>query len=99
MRLWLSFFRRFWTNLLTTIGVGGSQPTAATPAGPASESGANIVTMLAPMHGPVIKQSASELIREYRQWLEEQAKVASTSTVAVLYASAYGNTASLAQVR
>ncbi len=51
------------------------------------------------MHGPAVRGSLTQLLVEYRNWLNEQIKAADQACVAVLYASAYGNTASLAQVR
>jgi flavorubredoxin/flavin reductase (DIM6/NTAB) family NADH-FMN oxidoreductase RutF len=46
-------------------------------------------------HGPLVRYSLIYLTQSYRQWLEQQ-KTQET-TVALLYASAYGNTATLAQ--
>ena len=47
----------------------------------------------APGHGPVVRYSRSRLTYDYRQWCQQQQK---QLTVALLYASAYGNTATLA---
>ncbi|KAL4448068.1 hypothetical protein ABPG75_005287 [Micractinium tetrahymenae] len=55
------------------------------------------VSAIAPMHGPVVRQSLTELVRRYGEWTKQQLEAAATASVAVLYASAYGNTASLAQ--
>ena len=55
------------------------------------------VSYICPIHGPVIKSNVTQLYRKYREWTDEQIKLVDTSSVAVLYASAYGNTASLAQ--
>eukprot|EP00877_Chromochloris_zofingiensis_P001128 jgi/Chrzof1/11015/Cz05g20140.t1 len=52
---------------------------------------------LAPQHGPVVKTTISQLVYEYRKWAEQQVAAMRTSNVAVMYASAYGNTAALAQ--
>ena len=52
---------------------------------------------ICPLHGPVIKSGKNELVREYLQWLETQAKRADQFAVAVIYASAYGNTSAMAQ--
>ena len=46
-------------------------------------------------HGPLVRYSLIELTQAYRQWTEQQ-KSQETS-VALIYASAYGNTATLAQ--
>ncbi|GAB4823919.1 hypothetical protein N2152v2_010965 [Parachlorella kessleri] len=55
------------------------------------------IVAICPMHGPVVKNSINELLSRYAEWTEAQIKAASDGYVAVLYASAYGNTASLAQ--
>lgn len=55
------------------------------------------VSYICPIHGPVIKSSITELCRKYKDWTLEQVKMVDSSNVAVLYASAYGNTAALAQ--
>ena len=39
-----------------------------------------------------------QLVGEYRSWVEQQLKASDVASVAVLYASAYGNTSALAQV-
>jgi len=49
----------------------------------------------APGHGPIARYGTRELTRNYRHWCEAQKK--QTSTVALLYASAYGNTATIGQ--
>lgn len=49
----------------------------------------------APGHGPIARFGARELTRNYRHWSEAQKK--QTATVALLYASAYGNTATIGQ--
>jgi flavorubredoxin/flavin reductase (DIM6/NTAB) family NADH-FMN oxidoreductase RutF len=49
----------------------------------------------APGHGPVVRYSLSRLTYDYRQWCQEQKT--QELRVALLYASAYGNTAILAQ--
>lgn len=91
--------------------VGGTKKTArATPTPTASSSvkstasssssscSGRSVSALLPMHGPVVTTAVSQLTCEYRSWAEAQVKAASTSCATVLYASAYGNTAALAQV-
>lgn len=55
------------------------------------------VTALLPLHGPVVASSMAELLRKYREWAEEQVRAATKGLAAVFYASAYGNTAALAQ--
>jgi flavorubredoxin/flavin reductase (DIM6/NTAB) family NADH-FMN oxidoreductase RutF len=46
-------------------------------------------------HGPLVRYSLLQLTQDYRQWCEQQ-KTTET-TVALIYASAYGNTAVLGQ--
>ena len=72
--------------------VPATDPTAAL-------AGSRSVSCLLPMHGPVVSSAVAQLTREYRAWTEAQVKAASTACAVVLYASAYGNTAALAQVR
>ncbi len=48
-----------------------------------------------PSHGPLVRDGMTELTKEYRKWSARQSD--RDLTVALLYASAYGNTASLAQ--
>lgn len=55
------------------------------------------VATLCPMHGPLVRGGLSELLSRYIEWTEAQVKASSEGFVAVMYASAYGNTASLAQ--
>jgi len=62
-----------------------------------TSSRARVVRQLAPMHGVVVRSNVTELVREYREWTEKQIKAADEATVAVIYASAYGNTTALAQ--
>jgi flavorubredoxin/flavin reductase (DIM6/NTAB) family NADH-FMN oxidoreductase RutF len=53
------------------------------------------VRMYAPVHGPLIHYGLLELNKAYQQW--SQAHTNREIRVALLYASAYGNTATLAQ--
>ncbi|MFM7577667.1 MAG: flavin reductase, partial [Microcystaceae cyanobacterium] len=48
-----------------------------------------------PSHGPLVKYSLSALTLQYQQWLSQQKS--QSLTVALVYASAYGNTTTLAQ--
>jgi flavorubredoxin/flavin reductase (DIM6/NTAB) family NADH-FMN oxidoreductase RutF len=50
--------------------------------------------LYAPAHGPLIKYSLSRFCYDYRQWCQEQTQ--QELKVALLYASAYGNTATIA---
>jgi flavorubredoxin/flavin reductase (DIM6/NTAB) family NADH-FMN oxidoreductase RutF len=51
--------------------------------------------MYATGHGPIVRYGLIELTKGYRQWCQQQTSL--DTTVALLYASAYGNTATLAQ--
>lgn len=53
------------------------------------------VKLSAPGHGPVVRYSLSRLFHDYRTWSQQQQD--QDMTVALIYASAYGNTATLAQ--
>ncbi len=50
---------------------------------------------IAPGHGPVVRYGPHELFQSYRDW--SQAQTAQDLSVALIYASAYGNTATIAQ--
>ncbi len=52
------------------------------------------IQTIAPVHGPAIEASWRSLFNDYRRWGEE--KQQSKLNVALLFASAYGNTASIA---
>lgn len=51
--------------------------------------------LYAPGHGPLVRYGLIELTQDYERWSQAQKNQA--TTVALLYASAYGNTATLAQ--
>ncbi len=53
------------------------------------------VRLYATGHGPLVRYGLIELTQAYRQWSQQQ--TTQDTTVALLYASAYGNTATLAQ--
>ncbi len=53
------------------------------------------VKLYAPGHGPIVRYSKSRLTHDYQQWSQQQQE--KDLTVALIYASAYGNTATLAQ--
>ena len=52
------------------------------------------IRTIAPGHGPAISESWRSLLADYRRWGESQGR--SAVTVALLFASAYGNTAAIA---
>ncbi|CAM6110251.1 unnamed protein product [Calypogeia fissa] len=62
-----------------------------------AEKGAVVTAAICPLHGPIVRTSLTELVREYDEWTRDKVKQSSDSTVAVIYASAYGMTATLAQ--
>lgn len=51
--------------------------------------------LYAPNHGPIVRHGLHELQHSYRTWAQQQAT--QEVTVALIYASAYGNTGALAQ--
>lgn len=51
--------------------------------------------MYATGHGPIVRYGLIELTHAYREWIQQQASA--DLTVSLIYASAYGNTATLAQ--
>jgi flavorubredoxin/flavin reductase (DIM6/NTAB) family NADH-FMN oxidoreductase RutF len=53
------------------------------------------VRLYATGHGPLVRYALIELTQAYRTWSQQQTEL--DTTVALLYASAYGNTATLAQ--
>ena len=79
-----SAFLRRWTGLAPSVAPQASterpRPTA----------------LLAPIHGPVVKSSVSHLVEEYLTWAREIKARLAEGKVAVLFASAYGNTAAIA---
>ncbi len=52
------------------------------------------IRTIAPAHGPAVDQSWRSLLADYRRWGRRQEQA--TASVALLYASAYGNTAAIA---
>ncbi|TAE61790.1 MAG: flavin oxidoreductase [Nostocales cyanobacterium] len=62
----------------------------------ALEKFANLpVRLYAPGHGPLVRYALQELTDSYKQWIKQQTNA--DMSVALIYASAYGNTATLAQ--
>ncbi len=53
------------------------------------------ISMVAPNHGPILRYGLRQVMQHYRVW--SQAQQLRTLSVAILYASAYGNTAAMAQ--
>jgi flavorubredoxin/flavin reductase (DIM6/NTAB) family NADH-FMN oxidoreductase RutF len=71
---------------------GGGDAAALSAAAPATAAAA-----VAPLHGPVVRSARAELAREYREWVNAQIAKADDFSIAVIYASAYGNTSAMAQ--
>lgn len=67
------------------------------PPGGAAPADKLQVSVICPLHGPIIRTSTSEVLREYREWTRKQLEATRNGSIAVIYASAYGNTAALAQ--
>lgn len=92
---------QFFNALLTSWGAMVGEITRGSKAAAKASWQPQVASMfayaLAPQHGPVIRTSLSRLVVEYRKWTEEQVAALSRSNVVVMYASAYGNTAALAQ--
>jgi flavorubredoxin len=89
----LASLAEMWTKALRTITYG---PDAAKPTNGAPAD-ALLTFAVAPQHGPVVRTCLSQLVREYSAWAAAQVEALAASSVAVMYASAYGNTAALAQ--
>ncbi len=53
------------------------------------------IRLYATGHGPLVRYGLIDLTKAYRQWSQQQSS--QDTTVALIYASAYGNTATLAQ--
>jgi flavorubredoxin/flavin reductase (DIM6/NTAB) family NADH-FMN oxidoreductase RutF len=51
--------------------------------------------LYAPNHGPLVRYGLIDLTKTYREWITQQ--TSQETSVALIYASAYGNTATLAQ--
>jgi len=81
----LPFFKRGSTRLAIP------PPMAALP-----PSSGMAVHTLAPLHGPVVRRAAAELVAQYKQMAAAQVTAQGAACVAVIYASAYGNTGALA---
>ena len=56
-----------------------------------------VASVICPAHGPVVSSSVTELVREYGSWTNKQTSAADKTSVAIIYASAYGNTGAMAQ--
>jgi flavorubredoxin/flavin reductase (DIM6/NTAB) family NADH-FMN oxidoreductase RutF len=75
-----------------------AQPPSDAPhtAAPSAPGTGLAVHTLAPLHGPVVRRAASELVSRYGAWSAAQLSAVDAASVACIYASAYGNTGALA---
>lgn len=71
--------------------------TSTTISGSLKAEGVLVTAAICPIHGPIIQYTLTELVREYKAWTKQRLKRTDEATIAVIYASAYGNTAALAQ--
>lgn len=83
-------------KMMPMAGAAVAEPGKMAPPPPMPE-GPLPVGAICPLHGPILRTSVSELMREYREWTELQITASKKASIAVIYASAYGNTAALAQ--
>ncbi|XP_057817731.2 uncharacterized protein LOC131030829 isoform X1 [Cryptomeria japonica] len=71
--------------------------TSTAISGSLKAEGVFITAAICPIHGPIVQYTLTELVREYKAWTKQRLKQTDEATIAVIYASAYGNTAALAQ--
>lgn len=64
---------------------------------PLRTEGVFVTAAICPIHGPIVRYTLTELVREYNDWTNQRLRQTDETTIAVIYASAYGNTAALAQ--
>ena len=82
---------------LPFLGGRPQQQPDALQAAPSTPAAAGLVVhTLAPLHGPVVRRAASELVSRYGLWAGAQLQAVDAASVACIYASAYGNTGALA---
>ena len=62
-----------------------------------SQAFEGVAKTICPAHGPVVASSVTELYREYVEWCKMQTSAGDNLSVAIIYASAYGNTGAMAQ--
>ncbi|KAK3278939.1 hypothetical protein CYMTET_13162 [Cymbomonas tetramitiformis] len=67
------------------------------PVKPTLETNSTDVRVLCPKHGPMVKEQVAELLAQYNAWIKAELTKLDESFVAVIYASAYGNTGIMAQ--
>eukprot|EP01018_Ginkgo_biloba_P021910 Gb_29526 [translate_table: standard] len=83
------------SSMLSSLNLSVS--TSAAVSGPLNAEGIFVTAAICPIHGPVVRYALTELVREYNAWTQQRLKQTDEATIGVIYASAYGNTAALAQ--
>lgn len=55
------------------------------------------IEIIAPSHGPILRHSPQKYLNLYRKWSQQPEKKPEEKTLLIFYASAYGNTAKMAE--
>ncbi|MGN0351984.1 MAG: FprA family A-type flavoprotein [Roseburia sp.] len=84
-RDWLDDARRYYTNI---VGKYGASVQALLKKAAGLE-----IAMICPLHGPIWRENLGYILDKYQKWSTYEAE---DKAVAILYASMYGNTASVA---
>lgn len=84
-RDWLDDARRYYTNI---VGKYGASVQALLKKAAGLE-----IAMICPLHGPIWRENLGYILEKYQKWSTYEAE---DQAVAILYASMYGNTASVA---
>lgn len=83
-----------FSTMLSSLNLPVHLSTAVS--GPLRTEGIFVTAAICPIHGPIVRYTLTELVREYNDWTNQRLQQ-TEATIAVIYASAYGNTAALAQ--
>eukprot|EP00850_Spirogloea_muscicola_P022490 SM000298S10944 [mRNA] locus=s298:99792:103905:+ [translate_table: standard] len=86
-----------WNAVLGALNLPVDKAAALAGGGSRRDDGALVAAALCPLHGPIVRASLTELVREYKHWTADALRAAQEASVAVVFASAYGNTSALAQ--
>eukprot|EP00850_Spirogloea_muscicola_P021222 SM000241S08511 [mRNA] locus=s241:361:5714:+ [translate_table: standard] len=86
-----------WNAVLGALNLPVEKAAALAGGGSQRDDGALVAAALCPLHGPIVRASLTELVREYKHWTADALRAAQEASVAVVFASAYGNTSALAQ--
>lgn len=84
-RDWLDDARRYYTNI---VGKYGASVQALLKKASALE-----IAMICPLHGPIWRENLGYILEKYQKWSTYEAE---DNAVAIMYASMYGNTTSVA---